>query len=315
MILYYHPLSSCSWKVLIALYENGTAFEPRALDDAAAAQSWLALWPLGKFPVLRDEARDRTIAETSIIVEYLGQHHPGPFRPIPQEADAALEVRLMDRLFDIYVMTPMQAIVADKIRPEGVAHDTHGVGEARRMLGKAYALLEDRMAGRRWAAGGRLHPRRLRGGACALLCGQDRAHAGRLSPTARLSGTAGGAGELCAGAARKGTMVAYVPLCRLGIARRPEPIAGQEVAESRESSASAPSVLACPGLERPLIAPGGRQSAPDRSRPPLRRRRRNRHRRPTPSGRPPVPCRYWTRARFPTSRSPAWTRRAGWALD
>ena len=153
MILYYHPLSSCSWKVLIALYENGTAFEPRTLDDAAAAQSWLALWPLGKFPVLRDEARDRTIAETSIIVEYLGQHHPGPFRPIPQEADAALEVRLMDRLFDIYVMTPMQAIVADKIRPEGVAHDTHGVGEARRMLGKAYALLEDRMAGRRWAAG------------------------------------------------------------------------------------------------------------------------------------------------------------------
>ena len=129
MILYYHPLSSCSWKVLIALYENGTAFEPRTLDDAAAAQSWLALWPLGKFPVLRDEARDRTIAETSIIVEYLGQHHPGPFRPIPQEADAALEVRLMDRLFDIYVMTPMQAIVADKIRPEGVAHDTHGVGK------------------------------------------------------------------------------------------------------------------------------------------------------------------------------------------
>lgn len=153
MILYYHPLSSYCWKVLIALYENGTAFEPRMLEDPAVAEAWLALWPLGKFPVLRDEARDRTIAETSIIVEYLGQHCAGQFRPIPDDADAALEVRLMDRLFDNYVMTPVQAIVGDKIRPEGVARDAYAVGEARRMLGKAYALLEARMAGRRWAAG------------------------------------------------------------------------------------------------------------------------------------------------------------------
>ena len=153
MILYYHPLSSYCWKVLIALYENGTAFEPRLLEDAAAAQTWLALWPLGKFPVLRDEARDRTIAETSIIIEYLGLHCPGPFRPVPEDADIALEARLMDRLFDNYVMTPMQAIVGERIRPEGIARDPHSVEEARRMLGKAYALLEERMAGRRWAAG------------------------------------------------------------------------------------------------------------------------------------------------------------------
>nr|WP_087576012.1 glutathione S-transferase family protein [Sphingomonas sp. CDS-1] len=153
MILYYHPLSSYCWKVLIALYESGAAFEPRMLEDPAVAEAWLALWPLGKFPVLRDEARDQTISETSIIVEYLGQHRPGPFRPIPDNADAALEVRLMDRLFDNYVMTPVQAIVGDKIRPEGVARDAYAVGEARRMLGKAYALLEARMAGRRWAAG------------------------------------------------------------------------------------------------------------------------------------------------------------------
>lgn len=153
MILYYHPLSSCSWKVLIALYENGIAFDGRILDNPAIMETWLTLWPIGKFPLLRDEARDRTIAETSIIVEYLGQHCPGPFRPIPQDGDTALEVRLMDRLFDNYVMTPMQAVVAERIRPEGVARDPHGVGQARQMLGKAYALLEERMAGRRWAAG------------------------------------------------------------------------------------------------------------------------------------------------------------------
>ncbi|WP_242125354.1 glutathione S-transferase family protein [Sphingobium sp. Sx8-8] len=153
MILYYHPLSSYCWKVLIALYENGTPFEPRMLDDPAVAEAWLTLWPIGRFPVLRDEARGVTVAEASIIVEYVGQHCPGPFRPIPQDAEAALEVRLMDRLFDNYVMTPMQALVGDRIRPEGVARDPHGMDQARATLGKAYALLEARMAGRRWAAG------------------------------------------------------------------------------------------------------------------------------------------------------------------
>ncbi|WP_022682026.1 glutathione S-transferase family protein [Sphingobium bisphenolivorans] len=152
MILYYHPLSSYCWKVLIALYENGTAFEPRMLEEPSVAEAWMALWPLGKFPVLRDEARDRTLGEASIIIEYLDRCAPGPFRPIPQDADAAIETRLMDRLFDNYVMTPMQAIVADRLRPEE-ARDPHGVGEARRMLGKAYALLEERIADRRWAAG------------------------------------------------------------------------------------------------------------------------------------------------------------------
>lgn len=153
MILYYHPLSSYCWKVLIALYENATAFEPKMLDDPEAAEAWLTLWPIGKFPVLRDEARGRTVAEASIIVEYLGQHCPGPFRPIPQDAEAALEVRLMDRLFDNYVMTPMQALVGDRIRPDGVAGDPYGADQARQTLSKAYALLEERMAERTWAAG------------------------------------------------------------------------------------------------------------------------------------------------------------------
>jgi glutathione S-transferase len=156
MILYYHPLSSYCWKVLIALYENGTAFEPKMLDDPATAEAWLTLWPMGKFPVLRDEARRATLAEASIIIEYLGQHCPGPFRPIPQNEEAALEVRLMDRLFDNYVMTPVQALVGDRIRPEGVARDPYGADRARATLGKAYALLEERMAGRRWAAGDEL---------------------------------------------------------------------------------------------------------------------------------------------------------------
>lgn len=153
MILYYHPLSSYCWKVLIPLYENATPFTPRLLGESeAAAEEWMALWPIGRFPVLHDKARGHTVAEASIIIEYLDHHAPGPFRAIPGDANAALGVRLMDRLFDNYVMGPMQAIVADRLRPED-ARDPRGVAQSRQMLLKAYALLEERMTGQSWAAG------------------------------------------------------------------------------------------------------------------------------------------------------------------
>lgn len=153
MILYYHPLSSYCWKVLIAFYENGTPFTPRMMEEEGVAQEWLALWPIGKFPLLRDSTRDMVVAEASIIIEYLATHEPGTFRPIPLNPDTALHVRMMDRLFDNYVMGPMQAAVADRIRPEGIARDPYAVEQATALLAKAYDLIEKRIAGRQWAAG------------------------------------------------------------------------------------------------------------------------------------------------------------------
>lgn len=151
--LYYHPLSSYSWKVLIALYENGTAFTPRSLEDPDAAAQWATLWPIARFPLLRDG--DRTIAEASVIIEYLGQHHSGPFIPIPADPDAAIEARMMDRLFDNYVMNALQTAVFDRVRPEGTNRDPHGVAQAKALLARAYDLIEARIAGRTWAAGER----------------------------------------------------------------------------------------------------------------------------------------------------------------
>lgn len=150
--LFYHPLSSYCWKVLIALYENSTPFEGVLLGDAQASADMQAIWPIGRFPVLHDEERDRTVPEASIIIEYLGVHYPGAFVAIPTDADLAIEVRLMDRLFDNYVMTPMQLFVGDRLRAEGL-RDAHGVEAAHALLGKAYALLEQRITGRTWGAG------------------------------------------------------------------------------------------------------------------------------------------------------------------
>ncbi len=148
--LYAHPFSSYCQKVLTALYENGTPFEYRLLEGDEALQELKALWPIKRFPVLADEGR--TVIEASTIVEYLGLHHPGPVRLIPENAEAALDVRMMDRFFDNYISTPQQKIVFDSIRQES-DRDPYGVAEARAMLDTAYAWLDKRMAGREWAAG------------------------------------------------------------------------------------------------------------------------------------------------------------------
>jgi len=150
--LYFHPFSSYCQKALIALYENAIPFERHELagPDSPAMQALTRLWPMKRFPVLLDG--ERTVLEASCIIEYLGLTRPGPVRLIPADAQAALEVRMMDRFFDNYVATPQQKIVFDAIRPEA-SRDAYGVAQARDMLDTAYAWLDRVMSTRPWAAG------------------------------------------------------------------------------------------------------------------------------------------------------------------
>lgn len=152
LLLYAHPFSSYCQKVLTALYENETPFAWRVLDfgNEAVVAEFAALWPIQRMPVLLDG--ERIVRESSTIIEYLGVRHPGPAQLIPASAEMALEARFMDRVFDNYVMTPMQKIVFDRIRsPEHC--DAYGVDEARRLLDRAYGWIDNVMAQRTWAAG------------------------------------------------------------------------------------------------------------------------------------------------------------------
>jgi glutathione S-transferase len=151
LTLYSHPFSSYCQKVLVALWENGTAFAYRHLEEPGAGEELAALWPIGRFPVLVDDGR--TVIESSVIIEHLGVHHPGPVRMIPQEPDAALEVRFLDRVFDNYVMNAMQGPVFTAIRTTDEAERARSMDEARTVLEKIYGWLEGRLAGRAWAAG------------------------------------------------------------------------------------------------------------------------------------------------------------------
>jgi glutathione S-transferase len=149
--LYAHPFSSHCQKVIIALYENGTPFELKMLGPESPEHftELARLWPLKKFPVLVDGTQ--TLMEASVIIEHLALSHPGPVHLIPADPKAALAVRMMDRVFDNYIMTPIQRIVANALRSEG-NRDPHGVVEARAMLETTYAWLNLSLADKTWAA-------------------------------------------------------------------------------------------------------------------------------------------------------------------
>jgi glutathione S-transferase len=152
--LYFHPLSSFSQKVLIAFYENDTPFEPEILGagDAAAIEALKKIWPIGKFPVLRDEARDWTVPESSIIIEYLAQHYPGAVELVPKDPELARQMRLRDRFFDLHLNVPMQKIFTDRLRPAG-KHDVYGVEQAKEALATAYGIVDNAMSTKTWAMG------------------------------------------------------------------------------------------------------------------------------------------------------------------
>ncbi len=152
--LYFHPLSSFCQKALTALYENDVPFTPELIDlsDPQSRGRLTALWPVGKFPLLHDVARDRVVPEASIIIEYLHQHYPGRTPLLPADADAAREVRMRDRFYDLYVNTPMQKIVTDRLRPEG-QRDAFGVEQSRSQLRTALDMIEADMPSRTWACG------------------------------------------------------------------------------------------------------------------------------------------------------------------
>ena len=146
--LFGHPFSSYTWKALIALYESDTPFTFRNIAGNEFPENeaaFLEHWPVGKFPLLVDDGVP--VMESSIIVE-----HVAPAL-IPDDRDLALEVRMLDRIFDNHVMTPVQAIVAEHLPFITQTPDEARIARARASLDKVYPWLDARLAGRRWAAG------------------------------------------------------------------------------------------------------------------------------------------------------------------
>ncbi|RYD94189.1 MAG: glutathione S-transferase family protein, partial [Sphingomonadales bacterium] len=152
LALYGHNFSSYTQKVLIALYEYDTPFEFREIgpDTPEHVTEWLARWPMAKFPLLVDG--ERSVVESSIILEYLQLAHPGPLRLLPADPMKALDVRFLDRFFDLHVMDAMQVAVSAALGHIPITSED-GLALAQQRLDRAYGWLEGALAGKTWAAG------------------------------------------------------------------------------------------------------------------------------------------------------------------
>jgi glutathione S-transferase len=152
LTLHEHPFAAYCWKALIALYERDVPFEPHFVGGEEDRAALAELWPMGSIPVLVDDEAGLTLPESTTIVEYLDRFGGAP-PLVPAEPAAALQARLWDRVIDGHVMTPMQKIVGDNLRPEG-SEDPHGVADAHAELERAYAMLDTHLAETRaWLAG------------------------------------------------------------------------------------------------------------------------------------------------------------------
>jgi len=138
--LYGHPFSSYTWKALIALHASEVPFTFRMLgpDQPENGARVAAASPLGKFPLLVDG--DAEVFEATSIIEHLWLHHPGAARLLPADPAEAAKVRMIDRVFDNYVMGPMQAAVSEHLRGDGM--DQARVDEVCHQLERAYRWLE-----------------------------------------------------------------------------------------------------------------------------------------------------------------------------
>ncbi|MCG2592217.1 glutathione S-transferase family protein [Ramlibacter sp. XY19] len=153
LALYGHPFSSYTQKALVALYENEIPFDFRCIDadHPQHAQEWLSRWPMAKFPLLVDG--ERSVVETSIIIEYLQRAHPGPVRLVPDDGMSTLDVRFLDRFFDLHVMSPVQGAVGGALSGDAGQRD-YFRARAGETLERAYGWLEGQLGDKQWAAGG-----------------------------------------------------------------------------------------------------------------------------------------------------------------
>jgi glutathione S-transferase len=152
LVLYQHPFAAYCQKVLVALYELDLPFETELIEGDEGRAALAAVWPIASIPVLRDDVAGLIVPESTTIIEHLDGFVADRPRLVPDDPAAALQTRLWDRFHDQHIATPMQKIVADRLRPEG-REDPEGVADARRMLDTAYAVLDDQLGERPWTAG------------------------------------------------------------------------------------------------------------------------------------------------------------------
>ncbi len=150
MKLYYHPISTYSQKVLIALYEKGLEFESEIvhLMDPDARAEYLSVYPMGKIPCLVDG--DQLVPESSIIIEYIdAMAEP---RLIKGDADKTRKIRFKDRMFDFYLNDNVATLLFQSLKTKA-DQDQERIDKARFQINTMYSFMEREFGSQDYANG------------------------------------------------------------------------------------------------------------------------------------------------------------------
>lgn len=153
MKLYYYPLSTYCQKVLIALYEKSVDFTPElvSLMDDAERDAYRKIYPLGKIPLLvLDDGH--WVPESSIIVEYLDTHFSDGPKLIPDDLDLSRQVRLKDRIYDLYLNDSVATLVFESWKPES-ERNQELIVRSRFRIGVMYDFMEMNLEKQTWTNG------------------------------------------------------------------------------------------------------------------------------------------------------------------
>lgn len=153
MKLYYAPASSYSQRVLIAMYEKGVNFTPISVNlfDPESREKYMQINLFSKIPTLVTE-KNNVIFEANIIIEYLEENFPNTSKLIPVDSEQAIEVRMLERIIDVYINSGREALFADTQRPVE-ERGKKEVLKAKRLLETALELLDEKLADRTWLGG------------------------------------------------------------------------------------------------------------------------------------------------------------------
>lgn len=150
MKLYYHPISTYSQKVLIALYEKGLEFEAETVQlmDPEDRASYLEVYPMGKIPCLIDDGN--MIPESSIIIEYIDDMADPKL--IKGDAAQTRKIRFKDRMFDLYLNNNVATLLFQSLKTQA-DQDQELIEKARFQINTMYMFMEHEFGNQDYANG------------------------------------------------------------------------------------------------------------------------------------------------------------------
>ena len=151
MKLYYAPASSYSQRVLIALYEKDLSFTPIEVNlfESQTREKYQKINPFAKIPTLETD-NGEIIFEACVIIEYLDRQFPQ--KPCLLNPEQIIEIRMLERIIDVYINGGREVLFADSQRPLELRGGKEVV-KGRRLLETACIFLEDKLQDRTWLAG------------------------------------------------------------------------------------------------------------------------------------------------------------------